>query len=93
MCVNILFYVHGWMYVFVCMPGAWMLEEHVRPTRAGVTDGCKLPRGCWESNPGPLQQQQVSLTIVPSLELHVVFPFEGSQYVPQAGLEIEIHLF
>lgn len=27
--------------------------------KAGVTYGCELPCGCWNSNPGPLQKQLV----------------------------------
>ena len=27
--------------------------------RIGITDGCELLYGCWEPNPGPLQEQQV----------------------------------
>ncbi|ERE84501.1 E3 ubiquitin-protein ligase [Cricetulus griseus] len=34
----------------------------------GVIDSCELPCGCWESNPGPLQEQQVLLTMGPSLQ-------------------------
>lgn len=28
----------------------------------GKTDGCELSCGCWESNPGPLQKQQLLFT-------------------------------
>ena len=34
-------------------------EEGVEFPGAGVTDSCELPCGCWESNLGPLQEQQV----------------------------------
>lgn len=30
-------------------------------TGTGIADGCKVPRGCWELNPGPLQRQPVLL--------------------------------
>ena len=33
-----------------------------------VTNSCELPCGCWELNPGPLQEQQVFLTTEPSLQ-------------------------
>ena len=33
-----------------------------------ITDGCESPRGCWEPNPGPLQDQQVPLTTEPTLQ-------------------------
>jgi len=34
----------------------------------GVTDSCKPLSGSWESNPGPLEEQQVLLTAEPSLQ-------------------------
>lgn len=48
----------------VCHMCAW---SHV----TGVTDGCELLWGCWESNPGFLQDQPVLLT--PEPFLHPVF--------------------
>lgn len=47
---------------------------HERPTDVqevsspgtAVIDGCKLLCECWESNPGPPQEQQVLLTPEPS---------------------------
>jgi hypothetical protein len=33
-----------------------------------ITDGCELPCGCWELNPGPLEKQSVLLTHEPSLQ-------------------------
>jgi len=35
---------------------------------SGVTNGCEPPCGCWESNPGPLEQP-VLLTSEPHLQL------------------------
>ena len=35
----------------------------------GVTDSCELPCGCWELNPGPLEEQPVLLTAEPSPQL------------------------
>ena len=34
-------------------------EEGVDPLEPGDTDGCELRGGCWESNPGPLEEQPV----------------------------------
>lgn len=34
----------------------------------GVTVGCKLSYGCWESNPDPLEEYLVLLIIEPSLQ-------------------------
>ena len=33
-----------------------------------ITDGCEPPCGCWELNSGPLEEQLVLLTVVPSLQ-------------------------
>ena len=46
-----------YVYHFVLFPQR--PEEDVRIFGAGVIDGCKLPCGCWELNPGHLQEQQV----------------------------------
>lgn len=35
--------------------------EGVRSPKNGVTDICKLPRGCWESNQGPLEEAASAL--------------------------------
>lgn len=39
------------------------------PLEAGtvLTGGYEMPCGCWESNPGPLQEQGVILSVEPSL--------------------------
>jgi hypothetical protein len=45
------------------------------PLWIGITDGFALPPGCWESNPGPLAEQPVFLTIETSLQaLPVILP-------------------
>lgn len=36
-------------------------EESIRCPEAGDPDGSEVPCGCWEVNPGPLQEQQPSL--------------------------------
>ena len=45
----------------------------VGSTRIEVTDGCEPTCGCWDLNPGPLQEQQVLLTTEPSLQSSKVF--------------------
>ena len=50
------------------------LCEDVRYPGTGVTDSCELPCGCWELNPGALEEQAVLLTTEPSLQL-IVFSF------------------
>ncbi|EGW01477.1 E3 ubiquitin-protein ligase NEDD4 [Cricetulus griseus] len=37
-----------------------------------IIDGCEPPYGCWELNPGPLEEQPVLLTSEPSLQPHYV---------------------
>jgi hypothetical protein len=49
------------------------------PLELEVTDSCEPPCGCWELNPGPLEEQPVVLTIEPSLQLNIsVFSFKIS---------------
>ena len=38
-----------------------------------ITDGCEPPRGCWELNSGPLEEQSVLLTAEPSLQTYITF--------------------
>ena len=38
-----------------------------------VTDDCEPPRGCWELNPGSLEEQSELLTTEPSLQLLILF--------------------
>ena len=45
----------------------------VRPPATGSSDSCELPYGCWELNPGPLEEQSVLLTTEPSLQPHFFF--------------------
>ena len=48
------------------------------PFKTGVTDHYEQPCGCWELNPGPLEEQCVPLTTEPSLQpLHIVFSFSS----------------
>jgi hypothetical protein len=37
-----------------------------------ISYSCQLPHGCWELNPGPLEEQPVLLTTEPSLQFHVL---------------------
>ena len=51
--------------VFTCM----CVGEAVGSPGTGVTDRCELPCGCWELNPGLLEEQPVLLTTKLSLQL------------------------
>lgn len=44
------------------------LCEVVRFPGTGIADSCELLRGCWESDPGPLEKQAVLLTTDPSMQ-------------------------
>ena len=44
-----------------------MATEATGSPGTGVTDNCKSPCGCWESNLGPLVEQPVLLAAEPSL--------------------------
>ena len=35
------------------------VEKGIRSPEIGVTDGCDLPHGCFESNPGPINEQPI----------------------------------
>lgn len=48
-------------------------EEGVRSPGNGATDGCEKPTGCWEPNPGPLQEWYSPLTAEPSLRILPVY--------------------
>ena len=47
------------------------------PKRASdlITDACEPPRGCWDLNSGPLEEQLVLLTAEPSLQPRILFLF------------------
>ena len=49
-------YVHCYSAMGVKYPGT------------GITESCELPCGCWELNPGLLEEQSVLLTPEPSLQ-------------------------
>jgi hypothetical protein len=57
--ISYLFYLH-WCFSYIC--------EGVRCPGTGVTDSCELPCGCWELNPGPLEDHLVLLVAKPSLQ-------------------------
>lgn len=61
-----LFYVYE---CFACVYGTYGgQKEGVGSPRIGITNGCELSCGCWESNPGPLGEQLMPLTPEPSLQ-------------------------
>lgn len=57
-----------------------------RILRPGVTDGCKMPYRCWESNPSPLKEQSALLTTVPFLQLpHFIILLKTKQVGTMLG--------
>ena len=50
---------------------SWRPEEGVGSPETGVTGGCEPLCGCWELNPGPLQEQQGLLSTEPLLQLPI----------------------
>jgi hypothetical protein len=45
----------------------------VRVSDLEVTDSCEPPCGCWELNPGSLEEQSMLLAIVPSIQPIIIF--------------------
>ena len=59
-------------FIFMCIGALPVcISEGVRSPRTEATDRCELPRGCWELNPGPLEEQPVFLTTEPSVHFSV----------------------
>jgi hypothetical protein len=54
-------------HVFVCLVLV-DIRRGVRSLRTGVKNGCEAPCGCLELNLGRLQEQQMLLTMKPSLQ-------------------------
>ena len=71
---------------FICMSILLPRVIHTCPVHVcchrspgtGIRDSCELPCGCWELNPGPLEEQPVLLTAEPSLQPLSFFPFASS---------------
>lgn len=58
MCVRVL---PACMYVYhLCAWCPQMPQGGIKAPGTGVTDGCELPHGSWESNPDPQGEQTVS---------------------------------
>lgn len=62
----ILLFVRVWLFfyfafVYVCVSYRCLVPWGLRSPTTGVTDGCDLPCGWWELNPGPFQEQQALL--------------------------------
>ena len=47
---------------------SWCLRRQKRVVELEVIENCEPPCGCWEPNPGPLEEQAVLLTGESSLQ-------------------------
>jgi hypothetical protein len=67
----------NYLYLIPCI--SLVPTEARRGFQIGVTGGCKLSYKCWELNPGPMEEQSVSLTNEPSLQPSTSFllPAQG----------------
>lgn len=62
---------------YICTQLVCLVLPEVSPGSPGigVRDGCEPLCGCWVLNLGPLQEQQVLVTIESSLHHHIVTKF------------------
>lgn len=60
--------VGGWSASTAWAYTACRIQKDIRPPETGVTDSCKLPCGCWESNQGPIEEHPELLTSEPFLQ-------------------------
>ena len=67
---KILFFIY---YAYSVLPACMPPGQKRAPDF--IAGGCVPPCGCWELNPGPLEEQSVLLTSEPSLQPPtVIFP-------------------
>ena len=63
--------------IYVCVSHVCLVSEESKQgfgyPRTRVMKGCGTPHGCWELNPGPLQELPALLSTVLSFQLHL-FP-------------------
>ena len=69
-CVGIVFILDLCACIFcrVCALCPQKSEDGMGSPGPGVRDSCRLLCGCWELNPGPMEEQPVLLTTEPSLQ-------------------------
>lgn len=58
----------------------WGSEGGVGSLRTGHTDGCESTCGCWEPNPGPLQEQKVFIITTEPFHYPASFLALGEHY-------------
>lgn len=76
-CFSVLLMIYLFLFrmhcCFVCMYVSWVRVLGVVFFGPGVADSCGLPCGCWEMNPGLVEEQPVHLTTKPSDLLSLCF--------------------
>jgi hypothetical protein len=55
-----------------------------------ITDGCEPPRGCWDLNSGPLEEQSALLTPEPSHQPPIVHTFHPSSQIDLSELKASL---
>lgn len=91
-CFNFIYMIFLFACMSVYLVHIWCPQRYKRALDSlewKFTDGCKLPRGFWESNPGSPEKQPVLLTAEASFQSLVLF-FETIIIVAQAGLKLTI---
>jgi hypothetical protein len=56
------FCLHPMSVPYICL---WRPEDSVGCPRSGVIESCERPCGCWESNPGSLEERLAHLSTSP----------------------------
>lgn len=77
MCMSVLYVC---ISVHHCVPGTWEDQREHQTHQNWTIDSCEPARGCWDSNPGPEEEQSVLSTTKPPLQPSVSFP---SSYLQQ----------
>lgn len=75
--------------MYVCVPHACLVPTEARRKHrvplTGITDGCEPLCGCWELNPGLLEEEAVLYSIafvcVSVLHQHMLFCYYGSSVI------------
>lgn len=64
-----------YVYVHMCtrVQETGEIKRGSRVPKVAVTGSCELSGGCWELNPCPLQERQVSMTTDSSVQLQILF--------------------
>jgi hypothetical protein len=70
----LLLFFKSYLFLFIWIYCSY-LQTHQKRASDLITDSCEPPRGCWELNSGPSEEQSVLLTTEPSLQPPKYFSF------------------